>query len=68
MDLDPDPAIFVIEAQKKSFFLLKGTFTSFFKDKKLYRSHKKEGIQVFSYLFCLMIEGSGPGPDPAPYL
>jgi hypothetical protein len=49
-DLDPDPAIFVIDPQdttknylKKKFFcllLFKGTFTSFFKDKKSKRSHK----------------------------
>ncbi len=36
-DSDPDPAIFVIE----------GTFTSFYKDKKSKRSHKTGGIKVF---------------------
>ncbi len=39
--------------------LFKGTFTSFFKDKK--SSHKTVGINVFLYYFCLMIEGSGSG-------
>jgi hypothetical protein len=51
-DADPDPAIFVIDLQdankkliflKRFFFLLlfKGTFTSFFKDKKSKRSYKQ---------------------------
>ncbi len=66
MDLDPDPdlnpAIFVIDLQdanekqinKKFFylFLFEGTFTSFFKDKKYKRSHKRVGIKVF-LLFLL---------------
>jgi hypothetical protein len=57
-DLDPDPAIFVINLQdaneklifvKKFFCLLlfEGTCTSFFKDKKSKRSHKTAGIKVF---------------------
>ncbi len=68
MDPDSDPAIFVSDLQdvnKKLFFvfnllllLFDGTFTSFFKDKKSYRSKKTVGINVF-YHFCLMIEGSG---------
>ncbi len=52
--------------QKNIFFLIfrlllfDGTFTSFFKDKKLWRSHKTVGIKGFlRYYFCLIIEGSG---------
>ncbi len=61
-DADPDPAIFVSDLQdvgEKIFGLLlfKGTFTSFFKDKKSQRRWN----QCFSYYFCLTIEGSGPG-------
>jgi hypothetical protein len=58
-DADPDLAIFVSDVNKV--FLLitfEGTFTSFFKDKKSYRSHKTVGI-TFSYYFCMMIEESG---------
>ncbi len=36
--------------------LFKGTFTSFFKDKKSYDDHR-----CFSYYCCLMLEGSGSG-------
>jgi hypothetical protein len=57
-DSDPDPSIFVIDLQdanKKLIFikrfscllLFEGTFTSFFKEKKLKRSHKTGGIKVF---------------------
>jgi len=63
MDPDPNPAIFVIDLQKanikliffnKVFLLITfdGTFTSFFKDKKSERSHKRAGIKVF-LLFLL---------------
>ncbi len=52
--MDPDPFIFINDLQdaKKNlkFFcilLFKGTFTSFFKDKKSNRSHKTEEIKVF---------------------
>ncbi len=38
--------------------LSEGTFTSFFKDKKSFRSHKTVGI-IILLLFCLIIEGSG---------
>jgi hypothetical protein len=59
-DADPDSAIFIIdlqEANKKIIFIKKnfcillfeGTFTSFFKDKKLKRSHKT----VESWFFLL---------------
>jgi hypothetical protein len=61
-DLDPDPAIFVINLQNankklifKQFFcvlLFEGTFTSFFKDKKSKRSHKTEGIKVLLTIFA----------------
>ncbi len=40
------------------YLLFEGTFTSFFKDKKS-KSHKIVGIHVFSYYFCMIIEGSG---------
>jgi hypothetical protein len=63
LDLDPDPTIFVIDLQdpnkkliqKKMFIcllLFKGTFTSFFKDKKSKRSHKTVGIKVFLTIFA----------------
>jgi hypothetical protein len=61
MDLDPDPALFVIDledANKQQIFskffclvLFEGTFTSFFKDKKSKRSHKTEGIKVLLTIF-----------------
>jgi hypothetical protein len=54
---------------KKKFFcllLFEGTLTSFFKDKNSKRSHKAVGIKVFSYYFCLVIEGSGAGSGPIP--
>jgi hypothetical protein len=57
---DPDPAIFISDLQDGMFFCLlpfEGTFTSFFKDKKSQRSRKTVGIKVFSYNFCLVIEG-----------
>jgi hypothetical protein len=57
MDPDSDPAIFVIDLQdtneKKFLFLFyclllfKGTYTSFFKNKKPKRSHKAAGIKGF---------------------
>ncbi len=47
---------------KKKFLLIKvlfkGTFTSFFKDKKSKKSQSSRN-QGFSNYFCLMIEGSG---------
>jgi hypothetical protein len=60
MDLDPDPAIFVDLQDGKQkrilkrflcLLLFKGTFTSFFKDKKSKRSHKAIGIKVFLTFF-----------------
>jgi hypothetical protein len=62
--MDPDPVIFLSDLQgvnKKYFCLLlfEGTFTSFSKDKIYKRSHKQGSM--FSYYFCLMIEGSGSG-------
>ncbi len=63
-DADPDPAIFVIDLQdtrkrlisnksfSASFFLKVRRFTSFFKDKKPKRSHKKVGINVFLPIFA----------------
>ena len=62
MDADPVPSIFITDLQdtnknyfkKKIFCLLlfKGTFTSFFKDKKSKRSHKAVGIKVFLTIFA----------------
>ncbi len=58
-DWDADPSIFIIDLQddnkklifKKSFaaylLLFEGTFTSFFKDYKSKRSHKRVKIKVF---------------------
>jgi hypothetical protein len=63
MDPDPDPAIFVSDLQdinKKLFFLLitlfEGTFTLFFKDKKIIQKLQNSRNQCVSYYFCLMIE------------
>jgi len=42
--------------------LFEGTFTSFFKDKKLYRSHKTVGFDVFLTIFAWWYK------DPDPYL
>jgi hypothetical protein len=60
--MDPDPAIFVIDLQDASkkliftqFFctlLFEGTFTSFFKDKKVLKNHKIVGIKVFLTVFA----------------
>jgi hypothetical protein len=44
-----------------AFYFLKVSLHHFFKDKKSKRSHRTVGIKVFSYFFCLMIEGSGSG-------
>jgi hypothetical protein len=63
MDLDLEPAIFVIDLQdgnKKLIFLKKlvcfllfeGAFTSFLKDKESKRSHKTVGIKVFLTIFA----------------
>jgi hypothetical protein len=62
VDPDPDPAIFVIDLQdanKKLIFfqvfcllLFRGTFPSFFKDKKSKRSHKAVGIKFFLTIFA----------------
>jgi hypothetical protein len=52
--MDPDPAIFVIDANKKQNFCLlvfEGTFTSF-KDKKQKGSHKTVEIKVFLTIFA----------------
>jgi hypothetical protein len=58
MDPAPDPAIFILDIMtpaKNMFFcflLFDGTRTSFFKDKKLQRSHKIVGIKVFLSSFA----------------
>jgi hypothetical protein len=72
-DMDPDPAIFIInlqDASQKTFFFsfaaycyLKVHLHNFSKIKSKKR-HKTVGIKVFSYYFCLMIEGSGSGSLP----
>jgi hypothetical protein len=62
-DADPDPSIFIIDLQdaNKKLFLFfkfscilvfKGTFTSFFKDKKSKRRHKTVEIKVFLTIFA----------------
>ncbi len=38
-----------------------GTFTSFFKDKRVIQKSQNIRNQCFSYYFCLMIEGTGSG-------
>jgi hypothetical protein len=45
-----------------SLYLVEGTFTSFFSDKKVMKKSKTVGIKVFFSYFCLMIEGSGSVP------
>ncbi len=63
-DLDPDPAIFIIDLQDgnknlyKKFFLLlsEGTFTWFFKHKMSKRSHKTKGIKVFLTIFACWLK------------
>jgi hypothetical protein len=61
--MDPDPAFFASDLQdinKKKFsskfffclFPFKGTFTSFFNNKKSLRSHKTVGINVFINIFA----------------
>jgi hypothetical protein len=59
---DPDHAIFVIDHKTptkliflQGFFCLlifKGTFKSYFKDKKAKRGHKTVGINVFLTIFA----------------
>jgi hypothetical protein len=50
---DPDPAIFVIDLQiaNKNYLLFEGTFTSFFKDKKVKKKPQNSRNQGFSYYF-----------------
>ncbi len=51
-DADPDPAIFVSDLF--AYYFLKvhlHTRTSFFKEKKSYRSHNTVGINVFLTIF-----------------
>ncbi len=77
MDPDPDPSIFIIDLQdankkqicKKKLYcilLFEGSFTSFFKGKKVKKKAQNSGNQGFSYYFCLMIEGSGSGSATLP--
>ncbi len=74
MDSDPDPAIFVTnlqDANKKltekkvsDYYFLKVPFIYIiFQSKKTKRSHKTVGIDVFIFIFCLMIEGWYKDPD-----
>jgi hypothetical protein len=61
-DADPDPAIFVIDlqdAKKKQFFfkffcllLFEGTFTSFFKEKKVKKKSQSIRNQGFFTIFA----------------
>jgi hypothetical protein len=65
MDPDTDPAIFVLDLQdanKKlsfsAYYFLVEHFHNFSKIKVVKKSQNSRN-QVFSYYFCLMIEGSG---------
>jgi len=53
-DLDPDPAILVIDLQDANKNFLKVHLHHFSKKSK--GSHKSVGIIGFSYYFCLIIE------------
>jgi hypothetical protein len=70
LDSDPDPAIFVTDLQDANKKLIKKFFSlilhlhRFLKIKSQKESHKPVGVKVFSYYFCLMIEGSGSGSIP----
>jgi hypothetical protein len=46
--------------------LFEATFASFFKEKRLKRSHKPLGIKVFLTIFARLLKD--PDPDPDPYL
>jgi hypothetical protein len=71
---DPDPALFVSnlqDANKKLFCLLlfKGTFASFFTNKRSLRSHKTVEIKVFLTIFAWWWDNPDPhiwltDPDP----
>jgi hypothetical protein len=63
-DLDPDPSIFITDLQEgntkqilsKNFFcilLFEGTFTSFFKDKKVKKKSQNSRNQSFLNIFAL---------------
>ncbi len=79
MDPDPDPIIFVIDPQdetknkfcKNNFFcllLFEVTCTSFFKDKKVKKSHIIEGVKVFLTIFAWWEKDPDLEPNPDPYL
>ncbi len=71
MDLDPDPAVFVINLQDASKKLIFNTIFSAYYFLKLHLHHfskiksQKESQnsrnQGFSYYFCVLLEGSGSG-------
>ncbi len=76
-DSDADPSIFIIDLQdanQKIIFLTKffcrllfeGTFTSFFKGKKVKKKSQNSRNEGFPDYFCLMIEGSRPGSGSIP--
>ena len=73
-DADPNPVIQSYVFPKFFFsFLFEGTFTSFFKDKKSYRSHKTVRNNVFLTIFVRWRMDPDPDPylwlmDPDPYL
>ncbi len=72
-DSDPDPVIFVSDhrgfnRKKSKFFFFKGTFTSFFIDKKSLKSHKTVEINVFLTIFAWCKKDPDPEPDLDPYL
>jgi hypothetical protein len=62
--MDPNPAMTFKTSTKNYFFCLlifEGTFTSFFKDKKSYRSHRTVGIVVYFFLLFLLDDKKDPG-------
>ncbi len=66
-DLDPDPAIFVINLQnankKLIFYLFSAYHFSKIKSPKKSQNSRNKG---FSYYFCLLIEGPGAGSGSIP--
>ncbi len=63
---DPDTAFFSMAFKFFCLLLFDATFTSFFKDKKSWRSHKTATIKVFLTISAWLQKD--PEPDPDPYL
>ncbi len=58
MPLSSDANKILIFSSFSPYLFFNGTFTSFFKDKKIIKKSQNSRNQGFSYYFCLMIEGS----------